>query len=275
MSYASIKVYLSAVRSLHIDNGFSDPLVNCLQLQRLLRCIKRVQGSPTPSRLPITMELMRVLQKALDLNNADHVMLWAACCVGFFGFLRVAEFTVNSTFDPEIHLSVGDLQVDCLLNPSCLKINIKCSKPDPFRCGCGIYLGKGNSHVCPLRPLAVTCMCVAMALDRCPLSEMEDLYRAKFWPSKSNTSCALLVIPDLLWAVFRIGAATTAASCGVPDHLIITLGRWSSDAYQVYIRTPITSIVQVTKSYCSRRYVTVNWPVGCPQVSFGRWGCGF
>ena len=109
----------------------------------------------------------------------------------------MAEFTVNSTFDPEIHLSVGDLQVDCLLNPSCLKIHIKCSKPDPFRCGCGIYLGKGNSHVCPLRPLAVTCMCVAMALDRCPLSEMEDLYRAKFWPPKSNTSCALLVIPGL------------------------------------------------------------------------------
>ena len=66
------------------------------------------------------MELMRVLQKALDLSNADHVMLWAACCVGFFGFLRAGEFTVNSTFDPEIQLSVRNLQVDCLLNPSFL-----------------------------------------------------------------------------------------------------------------------------------------------------------
>ena len=126
LSHASIKVYLSAVCSHHIDNGLPDPLVNCLQLQRFLRGIKRVQGSPTPSRLPITMDLMRVLQKGLDLNNTDQIMLWAACCVGFFGLLRAGEFTVNSTFDPDSHLSVRDLQVDCLLNPSCLKIHIKC-----------------------------------------------------------------------------------------------------------------------------------------------------
>ena len=37
---------------------------------------------------------------------------------------------------------------------------------------------------------------------------------------------------------FRIGAATTAAEAGVPAWLIKTMGRWSSDAYQVYIRTP-------------------------------------
>ena len=36
----SIKVYLSAVHSLHIDYSFPDPLTNFLQLQRLLRGIK-------------------------------------------------------------------------------------------------------------------------------------------------------------------------------------------------------------------------------------------
>ena len=37
---------------------------------------------------------------------------------------------------------------------------------------------------------------------------------------------------------FRIGAASTAAAAGSPDWLIKVLGRWSSDCYQLYIRTP-------------------------------------
>ena len=128
LSFSSIKVYLSAVRSLHIDNGLPDPLVNCLQLQCLLRGIKRVQGSANPLRLPITIELLRVIQQSLDMKNSDHVMLWEACCLGFFGFLWAGEFAVNSSFDPSVHLSIGDIQADSLVNPTCFKLHIKCSK---------------------------------------------------------------------------------------------------------------------------------------------------
>ena len=61
LNYSSIKVYFSAVRSLHIDCGLSDPLVNCLRLQHLLGGIKRVQGPASPSRLPITVDLLQAI----------------------------------------------------------------------------------------------------------------------------------------------------------------------------------------------------------------------
>ena len=153
LTHASIKVYLSAVRSLHIDHGLSDPFVNCLRLQRLLRGIKRVQGPVSPCRLPVTLDHLRTIQHGLDFSRRDHVMLWAACCLGFFGFLRAGEFTVNSAFQPSIHMTVADLQADSLVNPSCFKVHIKCSKTDPFRMGCDIYVGRGEGPVCPIRAL--------------------------------------------------------------------------------------------------------------------------
>ena len=132
------------------DNGLPDPLVNCLQLQRLLWGIKRVRGSSPSKRLPITIDLLKVIQRSLDFNSRDHVIFWAACCIGFFGFLRAGEFTTNPPFDPSIHLAVSGVQADALLDPSCFKIHIKCSKTDPFRMGCDIYVGRGNSVICPV-----------------------------------------------------------------------------------------------------------------------------
>ena len=53
---------------------------------------------------------------------------------------------VNSTFDPSIHLTVQDLQVDVEVNPSSLCICIKSSKNDLFPQGCFIYLGRALSN---------------------------------------------------------------------------------------------------------------------------------
>ena len=63
---------------------------------------------------------MYIIQRSLDTHNSEHVMLWTACCPGFFGFLGAREFTVNSTFEPSIHLTIQDLQVDAEVNPSSL-----------------------------------------------------------------------------------------------------------------------------------------------------------
>ena len=40
LHHSFVKVYLSAVRSLHIDYGYPDPLSTCLHLQRLLNAVK-------------------------------------------------------------------------------------------------------------------------------------------------------------------------------------------------------------------------------------------
>ena len=81
------------------------------------------QGSKR-QREPITIELMHIIFQSLNFYN--HTMLWAACCLGFFGFLHVVEFTVNSHFNPNI--AVSDVQAESLVNSG----SIKCSKMDSF-----------------------------------------------------------------------------------------------------------------------------------------------
>ena len=46
---------------------------------------------------------------------------------------------------------------------------------------------------------------------------------------------------------FRIGAATVAGRNGIPDLLIQELGRWKSNAFQSYIRTPSAALASLSQ----------------------------
>ena len=122
VQHSTIKVYLSVVCSLHIEQGFVDPLVECLRLQRVLRGIKRTQGDTSSLRLPVTDDIMMVIFRSLDLSLPDHCMFWAACNLAYFGFLHSAEFTVPNlaSFSPSIHLGLADVAVDSMPSPSLL-----------------------------------------------------------------------------------------------------------------------------------------------------------
>ena len=50
---------------------------------------------------------------------------------------------------------------------------------------------------------------------------------------------------------FRIGAAMAAGAAGIEDHMIQTLGRWSSDCYVRYIKICRSSISKAQAAMCS------------------------
>ena len=144
-------------------------------------------------------------------------------------------------------MTVDDLQVDSLVNPACFKVHIKCSKMDPFRVGCDIYLGCGEGSVCPVVALGNYLSLRGPAPG--PLFTFGDghpLTRQQLSSTVQSTLHAAGYSGAYSVHSFRIGAATTAAVRGVPDHLIKTLGHWSGDAYQVYIRMPVSAIVRVS-----------------------------
>ena len=79
------------------------------------------------------------------------MMIWAACCAGFFGFMRCGEFTVaaEAAYDCSHHLSMSNVSVDSHEEPTMVVLQLWFTKTDQFRRGTNIYLGRTSSTICP------------------------------------------------------------------------------------------------------------------------------
>jgi len=90
MHHSTIKIYLAAVRNLHIISGYDDPLHGRLILKKILRGILCYQGSPHIRHLPATPQVLLAIRPILQswLGARDFSMIWAAFTLGFFAFLR-------------------------------------------------------------------------------------------------------------------------------------------------------------------------------------------
>ena len=136
----SIKGYLSAIRHLQRVKGMGDPFATAMPLLEYALRGVNVRQSRTMStrgrrRLPITPDMLRKLKSVWERTGGDvnHIMLWAACCTCFYGFLRSEEATVPSTkeYDREGHLSEGDVAIDSRSNPTVVRVHIKAPRLTP------------------------------------------------------------------------------------------------------------------------------------------------
>ena len=252
VKFSSIKNYLAAVRHIHLKRGFRLDLKNFHRLQLVCRGIKRAQGTSTRIRLPITIKHLRLFHCLLALSstsNHDSLMIWAAMTLAFFGFLRLGELTCNSNFSSDIHLTLDDISfLPSFRNSDYLSVRIKVSKTDPFRSGQTIIIGKTNQLICPVEamkkyiPLRGTSRGpLFLYVKGSPLTKQALTSETRNLLSLSGFNPG-----NYAGHSYRIGAATTAASVGIPPWLIKTLGRWSSDCYERYIKCPHSLLFEVS-----------------------------
>ena len=247
VGYSTVRAYLSAVRHLHLSKGLPDPSSKTLQLELVLKGIKRKKPSKPDKRLPITPIILNDILKVIQKDPTDYTnfMMWAACCLGYCAFLRCGEFTVNGPFDPQKHLEVGDVAVDDYQEPTMLSIFLKQSKTDQDRAGVKLIVGRTHQDFCPvavvLAYMAVrgkrTTTALFVQKDGNPLSRAVLVEWLKTTLKKAGIDASFFSGHS-----FRIGAASTAAAKGIQDSTIQTLGRWKSESYKRYIKHELAAV---------------------------------
>ena len=177
-------------------------------------------------------------------------MLWATCCLAFFRFLRVSEFTVpnQESYDESSHLSLKDILVDSRTNPRLIKVTIKQSKTDPFYKGVNLYLAATDLSICPVFGILPYLAARGAKAGLLFITEKGKVLTRQIFSDKIDTVLKRLQIDPTHYSThsFRIGAATTAAQAHISEAHIKTLGRWRSNAYQRYIKTSPQELAQLS-----------------------------
>ena len=163
--------------------------------------------------------------------------------------MRSDEFTTTSSSTPAILAT--DLAVDSHESLSVVKVTLRRAKTDPFGKGVDIFFGRTNTPTCPVQAL-LQYMAIRPKDDSCcPLlvhANVSPLSRDQFVHMVKKTLRAAK-IDDSAYSghSFRVGAASAAAAARIPAYFIKILGRWESEAYHLYIRTPRASLAAISQ----------------------------
>ena len=236
---STLKVYLAALRYQQVGMGLPAPNHAAMpKLKTIGNGMQRMQrqNGCKRNRLPITPAILRNIKEqwADRATEYDIVMFWAAACMAFFGFFRLGEILIPP----------GEAYM--------IQICLKQSKTDQFGKGAMVYIGRTDTDLCPIA--AILAFMALRASSPGPFFQQLDktpLRKDKFVEEiRTALTAAGITASDYAGHSFRIGAATTAAQCGVPETTIQALGRWTSDAYRTYIRLPQEYLANMAHTLC-------------------------
>ena len=251
----TIMIYLSGLRMVHFQRGHfsinlhSDIVKHVLTGLKQQDVVKDKQKDKV-ERLPVTMEVMRMLKQELlmckwDLNKKR--MVWAVAAMAFSGSFRVHELLSREAqrFDPSSTLLTKD--VTCKVLPgqkgaSVLQVFLKCPKERRLKLGIQVDLFSTGSYICPVEAYLKYKRSLASLQER-DTPAFVTCARRGYTGADFNKDLKQLLQGRLDYSKvkitshsFRAGLATEMGKLGYKDEEIQSIGRWSSQAYLTYVK---------------------------------------
>lgn len=247
----SIRQPFSALRSRYRgipdwDKIRSDPLVH-----DVLRGIRRVHPH-TPKRAPALrlQHLMQVVANEISTRASYENLLRAfIACAAFCGLMRLGEAVMPK--DARDFILKDYAQRDTfVLEADTMRFFLPKTKTKQFGEGGWVVVHRN------LVPAGVPLFALAHAFIRArdawlgPAGLLFGKKEGGRLLSRDNVVNMLKAIdPELTGHSFRAGGATYLASIGVREEDIKRMGRWTSDAWQIYVREHPTIIAELQRRY--------------------------
>jgi hypothetical protein len=214
----SMRMYLAAVRYQQGLEGFPWKLDGNDKVHRTMTYLKRkFPSGPQPFKFAVDLRtLQRVLRhipgwpSPLGMSHNDRVFA-AASLAAVCGFLRGGEFLFYPSSDRRT-LRQGDVSVSGdIPSPRTLRLRIPQPKTMWWVKFSEVFIHERPGVFCPVRWWCLAAAGIAIV----DAKGVPTTVRAASW---------------------RAGAVKSAVAAGTPTHIIKSLGRWSSDAWQAYLQ---------------------------------------
>lgn len=260
----TVNSYLSGLRQLHILKGMDPPQIRSHLMKFVLKGRKNKDNieerkTGLGKRLPMTMTMMRLLKESIrlwDVPISQKLLMWSVATMAFHGAFRIHELLcqIESEFDPDFALLTGDVKILPSRDDKMTRIlEVKLKSPKENRSGKAviieIYETKGT--LCPVKAFerwaAKVVHTTGLPLFRGDTGTPLTGAKLNRWLHGRLEGYVDFKKGTFTSHSFRIGLATTMATMGFNKDDIKEAGRWSSNAYKVYMKLPHVKRARIAK----------------------------
>jgi len=263
---------LSAIRSIHVDRGFSTEVFKSEWLARIMKGIRRVQPHHEKTQAaPLTIDILEKLVghpsptpllpiQKMTASSINDLNVTVASKVAYAGFLQGGEMfydskdLANRSVFSNTKLSRSDITFG--INDEHVVLTLKRSKTDTLHEGVDIILAATGTATCPV-------LALRQLWIQDPQPRGAPLFRLA---NRAFSSDAVMTIirarlrthgiqnyASFTGHSFRRGAAQTASDIGLPESDIQALGRWTSDAFRLYFVTQMPQRFRLSMRFLAGR----------------------
>ena len=205
-------------------------------VERTMKGCLRLRSSATKRKRALTsQDLFKVINDLSSSNDHNDLLFQSMLLTGFFALMRLGELAFPNDVKLRNWKKISKRST-VVLTEDQYDFHLPSHKADRFFEGNRIIVKKQQYY--DINPVSFFSKYLSSRDDRFPLSSPLWLMDNGSVPTRHFfiTGLRHYFTSDVAGQSMRAGGATSLAEHGVPPSLIQFMGRWSSDAFFIYIR---------------------------------------